>query len=129
MSTTRTFPTLDLVTVRTGILVSDRGMESIYDLCGHMLGESLMTHQLPAASRACESALDEQHPWLAGLDPPKGDLPALKAWCAALVEEVGAQMQVESIEDPPRKRHNALADLVQIAAGRPVVVVHVEAQP
>lgn len=94
---TRTFPTLDLVTVYTGILVSERHMDSVYDLCGFMLADDLMTHQLPAASRACEPALAEQHPWLVDLEPPRDDLPALKTWCADLVERVGTEMDVTPI--------------------------------
>ena len=118
------FPTLDLVTVHSGVLVSDSGIAAIYTLCGHMLrDDSLMTHQLPNASRACMADLERQHPWLADLDPPAGDIPALKAWCADLIERVGAEHWVEPIDQPEWVTGNALRDLHDIAEGRPVMVV------
>jgi hypothetical protein len=121
VSETRDFPTLDVVTVYTGTLVSDQGIDSVYKLCGFMLNDELMTHQLPAASRACEESLAVQHPWLALLDPPRGDVAALKAWCAHLVEQYDDTLPVASIDEPAWKGGNALADLFDIAGDRPVI--------
>lgn len=119
----REFPTLDVVTVVTGVMVSDRGIDAVYDVCGHVLGDTLWTHQLPAASRACEPALVAQHPWLRDLDPPSGDLDALLAWCDALVGEHGPALTVAPAEDTTWVPGNALRDLVDLAGGRPVVAV------
>ena len=126
MSESRTFPTLDIVTVHSGLIVSDRGIDAVYELCGYMLGDSLMTHQLPNASRACLGDLERQHPWLRELSPPKGDVAALKAWCADLVESRGAEYEVEPITEPDWVRGNALPDLEQIRNGRPVIAVRAE---
>jgi hypothetical protein len=124
VSETKQFPILDVITVASGILVSDHGIGAVYELCGFMLDDTLMTHQLPAASRACEAALTEQHPWLAiTLRPPQGDMPALKAWCAQIVAEHGDTLPIASIGNPDWKRGNALNDLVDIAGDRPIIAV------
>lgn len=122
MNAMRDFPTLDVITVYTGVLVSDRGIGSVYELCGFMLGdEGLMTHHLPAASRTCEAPLAAQHPWLAELDPPRGDIAALKAWCAQLIDQHGETLRVASLDDPDWLGGNALTDLLDIAGNRPVI--------
>ena len=126
MSETRLFPTLDVITVSTGILVSDGGIGAVYELAEFMLGDTLMTHQLPAASRTGEPELIRQHPWLAEVNPPRGDTPALKAWCAAVVAERGETLPVASIDSPAWVRGNALADLEDIRAGKPIIGVAVD---
>lgn len=126
MSEIRRFDTLDVVTVDSGVLVSDRGMDAIYDLCGWLLGDpGIMTHQLPAASRACQGPLREQFPWLAELDPPRGDIPALKAWCAALVEEHGASLDVTRPDDPQWVAGRALEDLHEMTT-KPIIEVRID---
>lgn len=124
---TREFPTLDVVTVYTGTLVSDRGIDSVYELCGWMLDDQLMTHQLPNASRVLEPCIAEQHPWIADLEVPKGDLPALKAMCARIVEEHGDTLTLERPESPEWVAGNAMTDLRQIADGRRVIEVDLDA--
>jgi hypothetical protein len=122
MTGTRSFPTLDVVSVTTGVMVSDRGMPALYEVLDYVLDDRLMTHQLPAASRAAEPGIYKQHPWLAGLDAPRGDLPALKAWCAALVEQHGWAVDLAPV-GADWCTGNALQDLTDIRQGRPVITI------
>lgn len=120
----RFFHTLDLVTVYTGIMVTTRGIEAVYELCGYVLGDSgIMTHQLPGASRACKPALLEQHPWLEGLEPPVNDLPALAVWSDDLVDRVGPAQRVSPARGAEWVPGNAMRDLLDIAGDRPVIGV------
>jgi hypothetical protein len=43
----RTFDLGDVLSITTGRLVSQRGMDGIYDVLNFMTGDDLMTHQLP----------------------------------------------------------------------------------
>ena len=122
----REFPTLGVVSSATGILVSDIG--EVYDVLGYVLNDKLFTHQLPNASRAAEASLHEQHPWLADLEPPQNDLGALGAWCDAVIAEHGATIPLKPAEDADWVSGNALADLADVAAGRPVIVVQASPQ-
>lgn len=133
MTNTKTFPTLDLVTVTTGILVADRPntghpIDAVYEVCGWMLNDALMTHQLPNASRVCSPYIVEQHPWIGELNLPKGDLPALKGACARIVEEHGDTLTLTMPEDPAWATSAAMNDLEAIRNGRPVVGIRVEGE-
>jgi hypothetical protein len=126
MSDTREFPTLDVVTVATGVLVSDRHIASVYEVCNWMLDDSLMTHQLPNASRTLEPYILQEHPWILMWDLPKGDVPALKAMCARIVEEQGATVTLTRPENPEWVTGNAMPDLQQIAGARRVIQVDLD---
>lgn len=69
--TTKNFTAPDLVTVYTGMMISPRLIECVYDILDHMTGDNLMTHQLPTAVKAVRPALLEQHPWLEDVDVPR----------------------------------------------------------
>lgn len=126
MSETREFPTLDVVTVATGVLVSDRHIASVYEVCNWMLDDNLMTHQLPNASRTLEPYILREHPWILMWDLPKGDVPALKAMCARIVEEQGATVTLTRPENPEWVTGNAMPDLRQIAGARRVIQVDLD---
>lgn len=126
MSDTKEFPTLDVVTVATGILVSDRHIESVYDVCGWMLDDSLMTHQLPNASRTLRPHILQEHPWILMLDLPEGDIPALKAICARIVEEHGDTVTLTRPESVEWVTGNAMPDLRQIAGARRIIQVDLD---
>jgi hypothetical protein len=57
MTTNRTFPLGDVLSVTTGRFLSSRGMGGIYEILNYMTGDNLFTHQLPRA-------MDECAPWL-----------------------------------------------------------------
>lgn len=61
---TKRFHISDVLSITTGRLVSDRHMDGVYDILNHMTGESLFTHQLGRASKACKPELLRQFPVL-----------------------------------------------------------------
>lgn len=126
MTVTKEFPTLDVVTVATGFLVSDRGIDAVYELTSWMLQDSLMTHQLPAAFDVCKPYIEAEHPWIAEVAMPAGDKPAIFALAAQLVEEHGKSLILTQPEDPAWNRGNAITDLEQIADGRPIIQVQLD---
>lgn len=123
MSDTKEFPTLDVVTVATGTMLSDRGIGAVYEVCDWMLNDQLMTHQLPKASRTLEPHIYQQHPWIADLNVPTGDLAALNALCTQITEAHGDTLTLNRADTPEWVTGNAIADMIQIADGRPVIVV------
>lgn len=123
MTTTKEFATLDVVTVTSGVLLSDRLLDAVYDVCGWMLNDSLMTHQLPAASDVVGPYIIGQHPWIASLVLPKGNKPALKSFSERLVQTRGETITLTRPDSPAWERGRALTDLIEIAGDRPVIVV------
>jgi hypothetical protein len=126
MTETRDFALADILTVTTGRLLSHRHIAGVYDLMGFMVGEDLMTHQLPRAMDACKPELERQMPWLVGLEPPaRIDQADLFAWITATEAKHGESHPV--MAGAPEWQHkDALAELDQMAGTRPVVSVRVE---
>jgi hypothetical protein len=54
----------DILSVTTGLLVSSRHMEGIYDILNFLTGDNLFTHQLPRAMDECKPWLRTQFPEL-----------------------------------------------------------------
>jgi hypothetical protein len=126
MTLTKEFPTLDVVTVATGILVSDRHLASVYEVCGWMLDDTLWTHQLPNASRTLQPHILREHPWIMLLELPTNDVPALKALCAQIVEEHGETVTLTRPEAPEWVTGNAMPDLRQLAGARRIIEVDLD---
>ncbi len=63
--TPRAFDLGDILSVTTGILMSPRRIDGIYDILNFLTGDSLFTHQLPRACRQCRPEVLRQHPQLA----------------------------------------------------------------
>lgn len=61
---TKDFHLGDVLSITTGVLVSFRSMEGIYDILNFMTGDDLFTHQLPRATDECKPHLLEQFPEL-----------------------------------------------------------------
>lgn len=60
----------DILSVTTGLLVSPRLMDGVYDILNYMTEDSLFTHQLPRAAGECKEPLLTQHPQLRGVEAP-----------------------------------------------------------
>ena len=61
MTEPRDFHIGDIVSAGTGMLVSPRHIEGVYDILNFMTGESLFTHQLPRVCRESTPVLLRQH--------------------------------------------------------------------
>jgi hypothetical protein len=127
VSETREFTTGAVISAATGKMCCD--LDELYDILGWLVGESLMTHQLPGAATAVEGDLKRQHPWIAELDTDSVNRENVRAWYDGVVVVHGSRTTVARVEDPEWIRGNALQDLQDIAGGKPVLVVEVpEAQ-
>ena len=86
----------DLLTVITGRLLSLNHMDGVYETLDYLSGQSLMTHQLPPASRAFEPVLRERFPQLAGIEIPEiASVEHLKEFIASVASEHGEYFEVE----------------------------------
>lgn len=126
--TVKEFPLADALTVTTGKLLSRRHMDGVYQILNFMTQDSLFTHQLPRACDAMQPVLLEQHPWLAGLNPPDGiDTTDLFAWLADMEAQHPGAVVVTAAPDQWQRR-DPLAELDQMAGNKPVIAVHVDSE-
>lgn len=54
---TKDFPTADVLSTITGVLVSAGGIGGVYEVLNWMTWESVYTHQIPRISREAQSAM------------------------------------------------------------------------
>lgn len=100
---TKDFPTADVLSVTTGKLLSDRGMDGLIDLV------AWVTHENPppapdgkfeavwllAAAAKARDLLCWQHPWLLKAQPPAGvDNSGLLDWLLAVEKQRGNVLTV-----------------------------------
>lgn len=122
----------DLVTVTSGTLLCPDGMDGLYRVLNGLTGDSLFTHQLPAAAETMAPVLLEQHPWLSSVVVPEGmSVDEVHAWVEWGSLEYGVEFEVT----PAPERwgsHDPLQELVdRVGAERviPVVISDSEATP
>lgn len=127
MTETREFHIGDVITVTTGLLVAPRHIDAIYDLCNFMTGESLMTHQLPRASRECEPTLREQHPDLCSeIAPPISSWEEAEAWLSTLYPKYGEMVTVRPLDSEDHTRIDPISEIKLRYPELPMIVVLVE---
>lgn len=123
--TTKTFHISDILSITDGHLVSLRHVDGVYDILNWMTGESLMTHQLPRASRECEDNLKAQHPDLAAVVYPeglKGEGP-VKAWVAEQVAVFGETREVAPLPVEDHTQIDPITELHMIRPDAEVIVL------
>jgi hypothetical protein len=121
----RTFDLGDVLSITTGRLVSQRGMDGIYDVLNFMTGDDLMTHQLPRAMDECAPRLLEQHPDLAEVVvPDKFDGEHhVRCWVTKQKERFGESRSLRPLPAGDHPRIHPLTELAMMAPGKPVIVV------
>lgn len=71
MPQTKEFDLADVLTVTTGIMLSDKGIDSVYSILNHMTGESLLFSHLSYARTCCLPLLFSTFPSLEAESPPE----------------------------------------------------------
>jgi hypothetical protein len=129
---TKPFGVGAILTITGEALMCDIG--EVYQLLGWMTGESLMTHQLPRASRECEGFLRETFPDLAATEIPDwgetpgwadldhaGMLERITSWLATLPGE--STREVPRLPEGDHTRIDPFSELRMMRPDLPIVVV------
>jgi hypothetical protein len=126
MSETRMFHVGDILSVTTERLVSPRHIDGVYDILNWMTGESLMTHQIPRATRECAPRLLEQHPQLADVEVPDdfgGIAGAVADWLEVQVAWLGRELPVAPLAAEDHTYIDLLAEARAVAPNAEIIVV------
>jgi len=115
MSETRDFHIGDVLSAATGILVSPDHIAGVYRILDFMTGESLMTHQLPRASRECEPSLRAQHPELCAVAIPTIDSKeSALAFLETLYPRFGERVAVTPLDPADHTSIDPIAEIKMI---------------
>lgn len=120
---TKLFHIGDVLTITSGKLISPRHIDGVYDICGWMTGESLMTHSLPRVSRECEPFLRQQHPDLAAVEVPEGldSEEKVLAYLATLYPRFGRHVPVAKIPTVDHTQIDPIQELKMIRPDAPII--------
>ncbi len=112
----KTFHISDVLTLTTGLLVSNRHMEGVYEILSFLTGDNVWTHQIPRVMEECSPWLKAQYPHLFPDNPPmaalivefqkyietpegKNDLTgACQRWCASVATAMKLPEQLSVYE-------------------------------
>lgn len=126
--TTKTFHIGDILSVTTGKLVSLDHIGGVYNLLGHMVGEDLMTHQLPRVSDECTPSLLAQFPDLPTSAPEFVDEAHVWHWLEEQVQRFGSTRDVAPLASAEHTVIDPLDEIRMIRPDLPVVVIETGGQ-
>jgi len=125
MSEHRNFDLGDILSITTGMLVSTRHIEGVYDILNYMTGDSLFTHQLPRAIGECQGPLLAQHPQLAEIVEPtfRGSKEAVYAWLDEMKATYGDALPVAPLAEGIHRRINPIEEACDMVGTEKVFVL------
>ena len=108
-----------VLSVTSGVLVAPIG--DLYEILNWMTGESLMTHQLPRASRDCAPVLLAAHPMLRSVDASGVTPETWEAWLAEQVSAFGERLDVPKLA--VWEHRDAMEELREMAPHMKIITV------
>ena len=117
----------DVLSITTGLLVSPRHMEGIYDILNFMTGDDLYTHQLPRATGECRPILLRQHPQLAEVAVPTLTPETWEGWLLEKEACFGSFLDVLPLAAGEYLAIDPIKELEAMVGEEKVIVVALEA--
>jgi hypothetical protein len=123
MTETRDFHIGDILSITTDRLVSPEHIGGVYKILDWMTGESLMTHQLPRASRECAPLLKAQHPDLSEIVVPDSinSEETLLFWLAEVTEVYGVTRPVAKLRPEDHTSIDPIAEIKMMRPDMPII--------
>lgn len=121
----RKFHLGDVLSITTGILVSPRYIEGVYDILNYMTNDSLFTHQLPRAAKECAPWLLRQHPELVKVQVPGrfDGKTHVEKWLAEQALVYGEELVVQPIPMDDHDKKNPITELEEMVGKDKVIVI------
>lgn len=123
MSAAREFELGDILSVTTGVMVTPRLMEGLYDICQFMAGEQVWTHQLPRVMREAAPVILRQHPGLSIVDASSVTPDNWREWLDAQVAAHGAALTISPMTEGDHERIDPLSELAEKVHPDRIIVV------
>jgi hypothetical protein len=114
------FTTGEVISAGLGKLCCD--MEGVYRIMNFLTGDSLFTHQLPRAFRACEAWVKEQHPWLNQLDDTKCNRETWRSWLADAERRFGKEHELKPLPADQWMSVNPIQEAIEIMEDKSKVI-------
>ncbi|MER9665496.1 hypothetical protein [Mesorhizobium sp. M0203] len=121
--TTKEFPTCDVLSTITGILMGPIG--GVYEVLNFMTGEDVFTHQIPRISREATPVVLKLHPQLEATitEAEQVTQENYLTWLATWEERYGKTITVPQMTIAEHERIDALSELAEKVSPDKIVVV------
>ena len=120
---TKTFPTADVLSAVTGVLVSK--IDGVYEVLSWMSGEPIWTHQLPRVSREAQTAVIAMHPTIQKAvdeaEQVNGD--TWQNWLSVWLDRYGPEIAVPRLSEDQHERIDPLSELAEKMPPDRIVVI------
>lgn len=114
----------DILSVTTRALVSPSHMDGVYRILNHLTGDSLMTHQLPAAGEQMTPVLIAQFPQLAAVEVPQfTDKQHVDRWLAEQVAVYGEWHEVTAPTSAFWGEHDAMQEAIDMVGADRIIPI------
>lgn len=122
---TKRFDLGDVLSISTGLLVSERHLDGVYDILNWTTEDNLFAHQLPRAMRQARPWLARWFPELpSGDETPEGYTEATwREWLAAQKAKHGAYRDVPRIPRDDQSHRDPLGEFAEMVDPDKIIVV------
>jgi hypothetical protein len=122
---TKAFPTGAVISVVTGVLVSENHMDGLYQVLSWMTGESVYTHQLPRISREAGPVILAIHPHLQPVVEEAKQVTAVnwREWLSTWKDRYGDEIAVPLMNINEHERIDPLSELSQAVNPERIIVI------
>jgi hypothetical protein len=119
------FPTADALSAITGRLVSDAGMDRVYEVLDWMAGEKLFTHQLPRVMREARALMIVKDPRLVQVceESKQVDRNNWREWLATWTTRLGPTLDVHKFSVSTHERIDPLSELAEKISPERILIV------
>lgn len=126
MAETKLFPTDKVMSVVTGVLVSDIG--GVYEVLDWMTGESMFTHQLPRVSREAMPAILAMHPQLqsAIVEAAQVNGDNYRTWLATWIDRFGPEIAIPKMSTDQHERIDPMSELAEKVSPDRIVIAKLD---
>ena len=113
----------DILSITTGLLVSNRHMQGVYEILNFMTSDDLYTHQLGRAATECKPALLTQHPQLARITGADVTPENFEMWLESQCAEFGDQLMITPLPEQAHEFIDPISELAEIVHPSNIIVV------
>ncbi len=125
MAETKEFATEDVLSAVVGVLVSERGMGSVYEVLNWMSGESLMTHQIVRVMKEARPVMFAAYPVLAEAmaDSHSCNRETWEQWRDAWVDKIGPVISVVKLTEDTHERIDPISEEAEVFHPSKVITI------
>jgi hypothetical protein len=113
MAETKDYHLSDILSVTTGVLVSSRKMDGIYDILAWMAGEGIYTNQIRRVIGEAAPVILKMHPQLAEVTLDEISPNDIPSWLADKIARFGEMLPVPRMTADQHERIDAQSELLE----------------